>query len=91
MMGEFTQKGNVLYHHIFRWPRNGEAAIANVVRKVKKVTMLETGEELPFVQLPDTRVIVKGLPYLAPDMMATTLKYELSDEMLENIPDYGTL
>lgn len=91
MLGEFTQKGNFLYHHIFRWPRNGEAAIANVVRKVKKVTMLETGEELPFVQLPDTRVIVKGLPYLAPDMMATTLKFELSDEMLENIPDYGTL
>lgn len=91
MLGEFTQKGNVLYHHIFRWPRTGEATIANVVRKVKRVTLLETGEELPFEQKDDTRVIVKGLPYLAPDMMATVLKYELSDEMLENIPDYGTL
>lgn len=91
MMGEFTYKNDTLYHTIFRWPHRGIATIANVVRKVKRVTLLATGEEFEFEQTNDGRVIVKGLPYLVPDAIAPVLKYELSDETLGEIETFGAL
>lgn len=91
MLGEFTQKGNNLYHHIFRWPNKGQVIISNVLNKVTKVTMLENGKEYPFEQTNDGRLVINEMPFLAPDTMATVLKIELSDEKIDLDNSYGTL
>ena len=90
IIGEFTSKGNNVYWHVFRWPHKGEAILRGLRKKVKRVTLLETGEEYPFEQQPYGRLIVKDLPLLAPDPTCTVIKIECTDEDTPEDPDtYG--
>ena len=49
--GKITVRGNCLYLHVFRYPDFPyEILLCNLQQRVKKVTLLETGEELAFYQ-----------------------------------------
>ena len=49
--GKITVRGNCLYLHVFRYPDFPyEILLCNLQQRVKKVTLLETGEELTFYQ-----------------------------------------
>lgn len=90
ILGEFTTKGNDLYWHVMRWPHRGEAVLSGLRKKVKRVTLLETGKEYPFEQQSYGRLIVRDLPLLAPNEYDTVIKVECTDELLLEDPEtYG--
>ena len=82
LQGQWTRKGNTGYWCILRWP--GETATAVLVgTPVKRVTLLSTGKEYPFIWNKETgKLQISGLPALAPDPMASVLKVEF-----ESIPE----
>lgn len=75
-MGSWSRKGNTAYYWVERWPGK-EVRIGNLLTKVNKVTLLSTGEEVPFEQ-NEKSIIIKGLPETNPDGIAgiTILKLE---------------
>lgn len=92
ILGEFTSRGNDLYWHILRWPHRGEAILSGLYKKVRRVTLLKDGRELPFAQQRYGRLIVTGLPLLAPDDVDTVLKVECTDEELPRETEtYGVI
>ena len=92
ILGEFTSRGNDLYWHILRWPHRGEAILSGLYKKVKRVTLLESGKEFPFEQQEYGRLVVRDLPLLAPDIVDTVLKVECTDEeMPRDTETYGLI
>lgn len=92
ILGEFTTKGNNLYWHVLRWPHTGTAVLSGLRKKVRRVTLLENGREYPFEQQAYGRLIVTGLPVLAPDPDDTVLRVECTDEELpEDLETYGLI
>ena len=72
--GVFTATGNNLYFFAHNWI-SSELIISGTEFKVKKVTILNTGEAYPFEQ-QDGKLIIKGLPQQAPDPVCPVFKIE---------------
>jgi len=66
--GQFTVKGNTAYYWCSRWPGK-ELAIGGMLCKVKKASLLASGEPIAFEQA-ENRLILKGLPEANPDKIA---------------------
>lgn len=81
LQGPFTRKGNTAYWCIFRWPGSTATAI-RVGTKVKRVTLLSTGEEFPFEQSEAGRLKIHNLPLFPPDAYCSVLKIEFEGEIL---------
>jgi len=72
--GRVTAAGNAFYLNIMRWP--GSAfTLGGVESKVLRVSLLDGGRELSFVQ-NGTRLKVGGLPDSSPDPVCTVVKFE---------------
>ena len=72
--GPFTAKGNCLYHIVRYWP--GEVStIGGIQTKVKRVSLLGSGEEFPFQQ-SDDRLVIRNLPTEPPDPVSPVLQIE---------------
>ena len=80
LQGPFTRKGNTAYWCIFRWPGKTATAI-RVGTKVKRVTLLATGEEFPFEQSESGRLKIHDLPAFPPDSLCSVIKIEFEGEI----------
>lgn len=79
LQGPWTRKGNVAYWCIFRWCGNNATAV-RVGTPVKRVSLLESGRELPFVwNEKNGKLSISGLPALPPDYLCTVIKVEFTD------------
>ncbi|MBR7121533.1 MAG: alpha-L-fucosidase [Lentisphaeria bacterium] len=79
LQGPWTRKGHTGYWCIFRWPGKTATAV-KVATPVKKVSLLATGREYPFVwDKNNGKLTVTGLPALPPDPLASVLKVEFED------------
>jgi alpha-L-fucosidase len=76
--GSFSRRGNTLYLHVHFWPGK-TIAVAGLMTKVKRATLLATGQTLEFQQ-DAYRVQFTGLPEKAPDDPITTLVIECDGE-----------
>ena len=74
--GYWSIKGNTAYFWADKWPGR-ELTIGGLQVEVKRASLLATGEEIAFEQVPD-RLILKGLRQENPDKMAglTVIKLE---------------
>ncbi len=80
LQGPWTQKGNVGYWCIYRWPGRQATAI-RIGTPVRRVSLLATGEEFPFHWDERTkRLVISGLPALPPDPCCSVLKVEFEAE-----------
>lgn len=92
IIGEFTANNRDLYFHVFRWPSNGCAVLSGLHQEVESVCLLESSREYPFTQEQNGRLIIRNLPYLAPDSRNTVLKIHLTGEPLKRADEtYGFL
>ncbi|MDO8682176.1 MAG: alpha-L-fucosidase [Armatimonadota bacterium] len=89
IMGICTAKGNNVYLHIFRWPIQGEACIPNIKNKIKKATILQTGQNLEIVKASNNRTYFRGLPKKAPHPYDTVIKLELDGKPEALTPQWG--
>ena len=56
--GCYTAKEGVLYYHRFNWPCDGRIQLDNLPTTVSRVTLLDSGDSLPF-RLRDGRLTVE--------------------------------
>jgi hypothetical protein len=56
--GEITRKGNILYCHIFQWPKGGKFILSGISSKVKRAWLLTNPENksLPIQRINDKDV-----------------------------------
>jgi alpha-L-fucosidase len=79
LTGSWTLKGTTAYYWCSRWP-GSELAIGGLDTKVRKASVLATGESLKFDQT-DNRLVLKGLPAQNPDKIAgvSVIKLEFDE------------
>ena len=88
----FTQRGNIVYAHIYNWPGDTPAeawlsfyqpptviSLGGFRTKVKSARMLVSGKPLKFAQ-DDLSLRITGLPSAAPDSPATVIVLECDGE-----------
>ncbi len=68
LTGSWTLKGTTAYYWCSRWP-GSELAIGGLDTKVRRASLLATGQVLKFDQT-ETRLVLKGLPVQNPDKIA---------------------
>lgn len=83
-VGEWTQKGNSGYIHVFRWPGK-KLTVSGIGTKVNRVTMLATNEEFEF-ELEDGRLTISGLPKKPMNEFDTVLEVEFEGKPKEHKP-----
>lgn len=66
--GGWSLKGSTAYYWCTRWP-GSELAIGGLVTRVKRASLIATGEPVQFEQ-SEYRLILKGLPIKNPDKIA---------------------
>jgi len=83
--GNWTLKGNTAYFWCMRWPGTS-LAIGGLRTPVRRVTRLDTGDELTFRQTP-YRLEVEGLPIQCPDPETgiLVLRIEFAESPLQRI------
>ena len=74
--GRYTQKGNVIYAHVFDWPKSGTLKLHKDI-KVKKATVL-TDPNTELKTLGTSREVLVEVPILAPDNTVSVIKIELA-------------
>ena len=80
LQGPWTRKGNIGYWHLFRWPGR-EAVQILVDTPVRKVTLLATGQELPFnYDKVSGKLRIYNMPFTPPDSAVNVLKVEFESE-----------
>jgi len=72
--GFFTAKGSVLYFYLYEWPGH-ETRIPCLRTEISSVTVLKTGQILPFRREADGAFVVSGLPDTSLDPLCTVLKF----------------
>ena len=72
--GRATQKGHVVYLHVFDWPKDGKLMVP-LKSKVKEARLLAGGETLRVESKGDNQLI--HLPTAAPDAVASVIRVEL--------------
>jgi len=78
--GFFTAKGNVLYFYLYEWPGN-ETRIPCLRAEISSVTVLKTGQILPFRRDEDGAFVVSGLPDTSLDPLCTVLKFTCDPDL----------
>ena len=73
--GRYTQKDNVIYAHVFNWPKDGVLKLNKEI-KVKKATVL-TNPKTALTTIATSREVLVDVPMLAPDATVTVIKIEL--------------
>ena len=73
--GQWTRKGRAGYFWCSRYPA-GDIAIGGLRSKVKKISILATGERVRFTQTKD-RLILKGLPKRSPDRICGVTVFKM--------------
>lgn len=73
--GKSTAKGNVVYLHVFEWPR-GPLELSGLTSKVTQATLLAGNKALPFRQAGDRLTI--EVPPQAPDPHASVIALRLA-------------
>ncbi len=75
--GEITQKGNVLYLHVFQWPKNNTLIVGGLNANIKKAYLLS---EIKHKSLTSKKVyktdIAISLEGITPDTSNTVIKLE---------------
>ena len=66
--GQWTLKGRNAYWWVDRWP-GGELAVGGLKTKVRRASLLATGQPLAFEQSGE-RLVIKNLPATSPDPIA---------------------
>ena len=74
----FTQKGNTVYAILPNWPVNGKILLRDISLKGKKVTLLETGEELKYAAKGKNSEI--KLPVYNPNRIKSEYAYVIKIE-----------
>ena len=75
--GRYTKKDNVVYAHVFDWPKDGVLKLNKDI-KVKKATLLSApGKTLN--ALATSRDVLVDVPMLAPDATVSVVKIELAN------------
>jgi alpha-L-fucosidase len=74
--GWITARKNTLYLHVCYWCGE-EVVLGGLQNKVKKATLLATGQELAVRQVKD-RTFISGLPRKAPDPIDTVIALEVA-------------
>ena len=75
--GRYTKKDNVVYAHVFDWPKDGVLKLNKDI-KVKKATLLSApGKAL--TALGTSREVLVDVPMLAPDATVSVVKIELAN------------
>jgi alpha-L-fucosidase len=76
--GAATRKNQIIYLHVFDWPKNGELRLP-LLSKIKKTTLLtDPSNELKFSQSEVGTII--QLPQQAPSKSASVIKLEVAEE-----------
>jgi alpha-L-fucosidase len=73
--GRYTKKDNVIYAHVFDWPKDGLLKLNKDI-KVKKATVL-TAPKTELTTIATSREVLVDVPMLAPDTIVTVIKIEL--------------
>ena len=77
IVGTATAKGDNVYLHVFRWPKQGEITLPSAKRGIKSATVLATGQKAQIVPGSNGRVFLKDLPNTPPDPCDTVIKLVL--------------
>jgi alpha-L-fucosidase len=85
LTGNWSRKGKTAYYWCSRWP-GVELAIGGLETRLKKATLLATGQNLAFVQ-SENRLILKGLPHENPDKIAgvSVIKLEFDEVPVQKL------
>ncbi|WP_211259738.1 alpha-L-fucosidase [Pseudalgibacter alginicilyticus] len=75
--GRYTQKGNVIYAHVFDWPKDGLLKLNKNI-KVKKATVLTDNSNTELSSIATSREVLVDVPMLAPDATVSVVKIELA-------------
>ena len=75
--GAFTRRGSTIYFHCNRWP-GSELAIGGLRNKLLAARLF-AGPAIDFTQEAD-RLVLAGLPEVAPDPLATVIELEVAGE-----------
>ena len=70
--GESTRKGNIIYLHVFTWPRDGQLVVGGLKTDVKQAWLVAdqsqpVASKLKVVRLSLLDLQIEGLPKTAPD------------------------
>ena len=66
--GESTRKGNTLFLHVFKWPRDGKLLVSGLKTDVRSCRILgQPGVKLAVSRANPLDVVITGLPSDAPD------------------------
>lgn len=77
--GENTRKGNMLYLHVYDWPKNG-VLILPLVNKVTKAYLLaDKKQKIGFKTIGDQLTL--QLPAVAPDSIASVIALEVEGDL----------
>ncbi len=71
--GFFTAKGDTLYFYLYEWPGR-ETRIPLLRKEISSVSVLKTGQSLPFRRDQSGALIISGLPETPIDPLCTVLK-----------------
>jgi len=81
--GRQTVKGNCVYLIIRFWDGRSELRLADLVTPVKRVTLLTTGQQLPFGQ-EDSVLYIRGLPAERPTKLFPVIRIECDGKPATN-------
>ena len=75
--GEITRKGNILYLHVFQWPKNKTLIIGGLSTNIKKVYLLSDIKHMSLATKPINKTDVAiSLDGITPDSANTVIKLE---------------
>jgi alpha-L-fucosidase len=76
-LGMMTAKGNTVYYHIIRYPKQDRFSLWGIKNTIKSATIMATGQKLFIEPGADGRLWFRGLPKTPPDKMDTVIKMEV--------------
>ncbi|MGN8072296.1 alpha-L-fucosidase [Mucilaginibacter sp. 22184] len=80
--GVSTRKNNLLYLHVFNWPKNGQLIVGGLKSGISKAWVLADKKELKFSRLDPLDVAIH-LPAQAPDTSNTVIVLETTTGKIE--------
>ena len=80
--GEVTQKGNILYLHVFQWPDDGKLVVGGLNAKLGKVVLMADPKKESLKCAPlNNRDLVISLPKIAPDSLNSVIKLSFNGSL----------
>ncbi len=76
-LGSVTAKGNVVYIHVFHWPKDGRITITGIKNEVLKAKILATKKEVKVEKMGEGKISISGLLKEPPDPYDTVIALEL--------------